>query len=76
MRHYNGCQSSLTIQNRFAIFQRECEHVVSTVDAVQVLEYSENFGKIVNKLPFTLHDKWRNIVFDIKEHGVGSHTSV
>jgi hypothetical protein len=55
--------------DRFAIFLRECEHAVCSVNAVQVLEYSENIGKIVNKLPYTLHDKWRNIVFNIKERG-------
>ncbi len=55
--------------DRFSIFLAECENAVSCLDALKVLEYSENFKKIVGKLPYVLHDKWRNIVYQAKEKG-------
>lgn len=32
-----------------------------------ILEYSENIKRLLSKLPFHLHDRWRNVVFRIKE---------
>ena len=50
----------------FAIFLRECLYAVENVDAAKILEYSENLKHLVQKLPFYMHDKWRNIVFETK----------
>ena len=55
--------------DRFGVFLKECENAVQALNALQVLEYSDNMKKIVSKLPFWLHDKWRNIVFTRKERG-------
>ncbi|XP_077982843.1 uncharacterized protein LOC144437710 [Glandiceps talaboti] len=46
----------------YAVFLMECQYAVGTVDAGKVLEYADNIRQIVKKLPFWLHDKWRNIV--------------
>ncbi|XP_062567166.1 CAP-Gly domain-containing linker protein 1-like [Saccostrea cucullata] len=53
--------------DQFAIFLRECQYAVENIDAGRVLEYSENLKLLVKKLPFYLHDKWRNCVYDLKE---------
>ena len=37
--------------------------------ALGVLEYSENLRKLVGKLPYYLHDRWRNIAFNAHEKG-------
>jgi hypothetical protein len=55
--------------DEFSIFLTECECAVQSMDALRILEYSENFKKIVGKLPFHLHDRWRSIVLNTKEHG-------
>jgi hypothetical protein len=55
--------------DKFAIFLRECMFAVEEVGAVQVLEYAENLKCLVMKLPFYLHDKWRNIVYETKAKG-------
>jgi hypothetical protein len=55
--------------DRLAIFLTECQNAVSSFDAVGVLNYSENLKKIVAKLPYYLHDRWRNQVFQQKERG-------
>ena len=53
----------------FAIFLAECERAVQDLEAIKVLEYSENFKKIVSKLPYSLHDKWRSAVQKQRENG-------
>ena len=55
--------------DRFSIFLRECENAVNSLDAIKTLEYSENMKRILAKLPYTMHDRWRNIVFQAKEIG-------
>ena len=55
--------------DEFAIFLSECENAIRSIDAVKVLEYSENMKQIIRKLPYYLHDKWRNIVQQTKERG-------
>ena len=55
--------------DEFAILLCECEHAVQSLEALKVLEYSENFRRIVSKLPYNLHDKWRSLVQDKREHG-------
>ena len=39
------------------------------MDALRVLEYTDNMRQIVNKLPLNLHERWRNIVYQTKEKG-------
>ena len=51
--------------DEFAFFLREYQYAVEDVKCMQVSEYSENL-KIIRKLPYYLHDKWRNIVYDLK----------
>jgi hypothetical protein len=53
--------------DEYAIFLRECQFAVESLDAAGVLEYSENLKSLVKKLPYYLHDKWRNIVYDTKD---------
>ncbi|VDI41133.1 Hypothetical predicted protein [Mytilus galloprovincialis] len=50
----------------FSIFLRECLYAVENVEAARILEYSENLKHLVKKLPYYLHEKWRNIVYDTK----------
>ena len=38
-----------------------------SMEAVRVLEYCEHFKKLVGKLPFHLHDRWRSIVLQTKD---------
>ena len=52
----------------FSIFLSECEYAVQDLDSLKVLEYSENFRRIISKLPYSLQEKWRSIVLDKKEH--------
>ncbi|XP_041354482.1 uncharacterized protein LOC121372257 [Gigantopelta aegis] len=51
----------------FGIFLAECENAVKCIESVKVLEYPDNMKKLVMKLPFFLHDKWRNIVCQAKQ---------
>ena len=55
--------------DRFGVFLTECENAISSMDALRVLEYTDNMKQIVNKLPSNLHERWRNIVFQTKENG-------
>ncbi|XP_071137143.1 uncharacterized protein [Mytilus edulis] len=50
----------------FSIFLRECLYAVENVEAARILEDSENLKHLVKKLPYYLHEKWRNIVYDTK----------
>ena len=38
-------------------------------EAIKVLEYSENMRQLVGKLPYHLQERWRNLVWNIKERG-------
>ncbi len=53
--------------DRFAIFLNECHNAVKYVNGVNVLEDSANIKTLVKKLPYFLHDKWRNIVLNVRE---------
>ena len=51
----------------FSIYLKECQFAIENVEAARMLEYSENVKLLVKKLPYYLHEKWRNIVYDLKE---------
>ena len=55
--------------DEFALFLIECHNAVKCMEAEKVLEYSENMRQLVAKLPFHLHDKWRNIVWSTRDRG-------
>ncbi|XP_033758237.1 uncharacterized protein LOC117340586 [Pecten maximus] len=50
----------------FSLFLVECDNAVGT-ESNGVLDYSDNIKKLMLKLPFYLHDKWRNQVYKYKE---------
>jgi len=52
--------------DEYAIFLMECLYAVENIEAVKVLEYSENLKYLVKKLPYYLQEKWRNIVYETK----------
>ncbi len=45
--------------DQYATFLNECENAVASINAVKVLEYSDNVRKLVAKLPFYLHEVLR-----------------
>ncbi|XP_064650125.1 uncharacterized protein LOC135501515 [Lineus longissimus] len=53
--------------DEFSIFLAECENAVQVDGSIKILEYPDNLTKLVRKLPYYLHDRWRNIVGTIKE---------
>jgi hypothetical protein len=53
--------------DNFCIFLTECENAVTSINAVKVLEYSENLRRLVAKLPYYIQSKWRALVFDKRE---------
>lgn len=53
----------------FSIFLAECKYAVEDLDSLQILEYSENFKRIISKLPYSMHDKWRSRVQVKRDHG-------
>jgi hypothetical protein len=53
--------------DEFAVFLCECENAVRCINSMRVLEYPDNMKQIVCKLPFHLHDRWRNLVLQAKE---------
>ena len=53
--------------DEFGVFLLECQYAVQNIRASQVLEYSDNLKRIVVKLPFFLHDRWRNIVMTARK---------
>jgi hypothetical protein len=53
----------------YAIFLVECQNAVNAIDALRILEYSENLKRLVTKLPYRLHDKWRSIAQETREKG-------
>lgn len=48
----------------YSIFLTECNCAIENVEAARILKYSENLKLLVKKLPFYLHEKWRNIAFE------------
>ena len=55
--------------DKFAVYLKECCNAVKSINALDVLEYSENLKKLVMKLPFSHQEKWRNLVAQTKEKG-------
>ncbi|XP_014667134.1 PREDICTED: uncharacterized protein LOC106808795 [Priapulus caudatus] len=53
--------------DEFSLFLVECENAVGSIGAGSVREYSENVKRLMGKLPFHLHDRWRSIVLRTKE---------
>ncbi|XP_061191629.1 uncharacterized protein LOC133199818 [Saccostrea echinata] len=51
----------------YAIFLTECQHAVNNVTSARALEYPENMKLIIKKLPFYLQEKWRNVVYELKD---------
>ena len=47
--------------DEFAVFFTECYYAASNIQAVGILNYSENVKRFVAKLPFYMYDRWRNI---------------
>ena len=54
--------------DEFSVFLCECENAVKCIDSMRVLEYPDNMKQIICKLPYHLHDRWRNIVLQAKDH--------
>ncbi|XP_046564200.1 uncharacterized protein LOC124273030 [Haliotis rubra] len=48
--------------DEFSIFLTECEHAVGSINSLKILEYPENMKRLVIKLAYRYHDKWRNLV--------------
>ena len=55
--------------DEFSILLVECENAVKCIEAVKVLEYPDNMRRLVGKLPFYLHGRWRNVVWQTKDKG-------
>jgi len=53
--------------DEFSLFLVECDNAAESIRAGRILEYTENIRRLMSKLPFHLHDRWRNIVFRTKE---------
>ncbi|XP_071181279.1 uncharacterized protein [Mytilus edulis] len=51
----------------FSLFLIECENAAVSMEAMRILEYSENIKRLMIKLPFYFHDRWRNVVMRTKE---------
>lgn len=48
------------------MFLIECKNAAASIYAMRILEYSENIKQLLCKLPYHLHDRWRNIVLRTK----------
>ncbi|CAC5378089.1 unnamed protein product [Mytilus coruscus] len=48
------------------ILKAECENAAHNINALRILEYSENITRLMFKMPFHLHDRWRSVVLRIK----------
>ncbi|CAC5362243.1 unnamed protein product [Mytilus coruscus] len=53
--------------DEFALFLVECQYGTESMKAGNVLEYSENIECLMSKLPFHMYDRWRNVVYRVKE---------
>lgn len=54
--------------DQFALFLIECKNAANSIAAMQILEYSENIKQLMCKLPYHLHDRWRNIVLRTRSY--------
>jgi hypothetical protein len=55
--------------DEFSVFIIECNYAVQTISATKLHEYPENMKRLVSKLPYFLHDKWRTIAVRTKQSG-------
>ena len=55
--------------DEYSIFLQECLNAGHSMHVMKILEYSENMKQLVAKLPYHLHDRWRNQVRHLKEQG-------
>ncbi|XP_050397841.1 uncharacterized protein LOC126815871 [Patella vulgata] len=55
--------------DEFGIFLTECLNAIRGIDAIQVLQYPDNMKKLIRKLPYHLHDRWRNVVQKHRDNG-------
>ena len=55
--------------DELSLFLQECHNAVQSMEAMRVLEYSDNFRRLVGKLPYHIHDRWRSIVQGKKDAG-------
>jgi len=46
--------------DEYALFLSECEHAVSSIDSIKILEYPENMKRLLQ--PYFMHDRWRSII--------------
>ena len=53
--------------DNYSLFLSECRNSVQSLNALKVLEYSDNLIKIVEKLPYFLQDRWRGVVYKLKD---------
>ena len=54
--------------DEYSIFLAECMNNVKGMTALSLLEYPDNIRTLVKKLPFHMHDRWRNLVWQNKEN--------
>ncbi|KAJ8045014.1 hypothetical protein HOLleu_07931 [Holothuria leucospilota] len=55
--------------DEFAVFLKECEAATRCVGGLGVLEFSENLKRILQKIPYFMHDKWRTVVQRLQKNG-------
>ena len=53
--------------DEYSIFLSECQHAVSSLNSMKILEYPDNIKKLLGKLPLYMHDRWRNVVERCRE---------
>ena len=60
---HHDCPKKL---DEYAVFLSEGKGAIQTIEAVKVLQYTDTMKKL-SKLPYNLQEKFRNVVFNIKE---------
>lgn len=50
----------------FAMLLIECQHAATSLQATNILDYSENIRGLMTKLPPYLQDKFRNVIYQVK----------
>ena len=53
--------------DNYALFLSECKNAITSLDALKVIEYTDNFKIMVEKLPYSLQDRWRDTVYGVRE---------
>ena len=53
--------------DEYSIFLSECQHAVSSLNSMKIMEYPDNIKKLLGKLPLYMHDRWRNVVERCRE---------